>query len=152
MSKRFGLCVATLMVGLLLQGCSGESAEIRVPGVTEQEGQRGEATPGLSWWSRAAIDGFLRYQVWSEQRSGFVVMVARDGVPVHAYATGWADVESERPMTVGTPMRFASMTKPVTAVAAMQLVERGLLDLDAPIARYLPEFANLRVATSHMRN
>lgn len=152
--KRFGLFAGSVLVGLLLQGCSGESAEIRVPGVVAAEGGGIEpnANPGLSWWSRAAIDSFLRYQVWSGQRSGFVLMVARDGVPVHAYATGWADIENTRPMTVETPMRFASMIKPVTAVAAMQLVEQGMLDLDSPVARYIPELANLRVATSHTRN
>ena len=78
-------------------------------------------------------------------------MFAHEGVPVYANAYGWADIESKRPMELDTRMRFASMTKPVTAVAAMQLVERGLLGLDDPVSKFIPAFSASRVATHQTR-
>lgn len=132
----------------LLAGCSGKSLELNVPPAN------GDAPPaeGLSWLSRATLDVFFRGVVWKGDRSGFVAMFAQDGHPVHATAVGWADIETQVPMAADTPMRLASMTKPVTAVAAMILVEHGSLELDAPVARYIPSFGRVEVATSHERN
>jgi CubicO group peptidase (beta-lactamase class C family) len=104
--------------------------------------------PGLSWLSRKAIDGYLDFRAWTGSRSGFIAMFARDGRVVHATSAGHADLESGRPMRLDTPVRIASMTKPVTAVAAMVLVQEGRLRLDDPVARYLPAAEKLRVATS----
>ncbi len=98
------------------------------------------------------MDAYLRFEAWRGSRSGFVVMLARDGWPVYANAVGWADIAGQRPMRADTPMRFASMTKPVTAVAALQLAESGLIRLDDPVADYLPAFADVRVATRHERS
>ncbi len=108
--------------------------------------------PDLGWFNRTAVDTWLNYQVWSGTRSGFVAVIAIDGEPVHTTTAGWADIESEQPMTADTRMRFASMTKPVTAVAAMMLIEEGRLGLDDPVADYLPGFADARVAVNHQRN
>ena len=94
------------------------------------------------------MDAYLGFESWRGSRSGFVAMFARDGVPVYANAWGWADIGQQRPMETDTAMRFASMTKPVTAVAAMQLVERGILGLDDPVAGYLPAFAGQGVANA----
>jgi len=60
-------------------------------------------------------------------------------------AVGCRDVETHTPMTADTIFRIASMTKPILATAAMILVEDGLLELDAPVDRWLPEFAHRRV-------
>ena len=140
--------IPTVIVLLLaLLGCSGKSLDANVPPVSGSL----DTAEGLSWWSRAAIDAYLRQDVWRGNRSGYVVMFARDGVPVYANTYGWADIESKRPMELDTRMRFASMTKPVTAVAAMQLVEQGLIGLDDPVSRYIPAFAASRVATSESR-
>jgi CubicO group peptidase (beta-lactamase class C family) len=98
------------------------------------------------------IDASLRYFVWSESRSGFVAAFARDGVPVHATSVGWANVERQEPMALDTRMRFASMTKALTAVSALILVEEGKLGLDDPVMRYIPAIEGVRVATSHSRN
>ncbi|MEX2609204.1 MAG: serine hydrolase domain-containing protein [Gemmatimonadota bacterium] len=56
---------------------------------------------------------------------------------------GWADIERGRPATAGTIGRSGSISKSFTAVLMMQLVERGLIGLDEPVARYLPEIAEL---------
>lgn len=140
--------LAIPLVVLFLLGCSGKSLELNVPPANN------DAPPaeGLSWFSRVALDAFFRGAVWNGNRSGFVAMFAQDGHPVHATAAGWADIEAEVPMALDTPMRFASMTKPVTAVAAMMLVEEGSLDLDAPVATYIPAFNGVELAASHKRN
>ncbi|MEQ8398454.1 serine hydrolase domain-containing protein [Thalassobaculum sp.] len=71
---------------------------------------------------------------------GAVTLIARDGALVYRRALGLADRENGRPMTVDTPMRLASVTKPFVSVAALALAERGTLDLDAPVNRWLPAF------------
>jgi CubicO group peptidase (beta-lactamase class C family) len=132
---------------MVLTACSGKSLELEVPSA----GAASEVQ-GLAWWSRAAIDTYMRGTVRMGSRSGFVLMFARDGVPIYSNAAGWADIENEVPMSLDTRMRFASMTKPVTAVAAMQLVEQGRLGLDEPVSAYIPAFAKLQVANGHERN
>ncbi len=69
-------------------------------------------------------------------------------MPVFSAVAGWKDIATGEPMIMDTPVRIASMTKPVTAIAAMLLVEEGKLSLDDPVAKYIPEFAQMRVATS----
>ena len=133
-----------LLAVALGAGCNGQSLETDVAPASASSVASGE----LSWWSRAAIDAYLRYSVWSGTRSGFVALFARDGVPVYATTAGWKDIESAQPMRLDTPVRLTSMTKPVTAVAAMILVEEGRLDLDDPVAKYIPAFATPRVVTS----
>lgn len=133
-----------LAAALLLGGCSGTSEPFDVPPLRDDLPQ----PENLSWWSRAAMDAYMRFSVWRGERSGYITLFARDGVPIHGAAVGWKDIESGAPMTLDTEVRIASMTKPVTAVAAMILVEEGLLELDDPVAQYLPEFAAPRVATS----
>jgi CubicO group peptidase (beta-lactamase class C family) len=75
-----------------------------------------------------------------------VVAIAADGQRVlYQGAFGVADAGSGRPLTPDAIVRIASMTKAVTSVAAMQLVEQGRLALDDPAEKYLPELANLKV-------
>ncbi len=139
---------AAPLAALLIAGCSGKSLESGVPSANGSNGD----VAGISWVSRAMTDAFLKFQVWSGARSGFVVMFAREGQPIYANAVGWKDIDSKEPMQLDTRMRFASMTKPVTAVAAMKLVEDGVLGLDDPVAKYIPAYANVQVASSHSRN
>ncbi|MEM8501251.1 MAG: serine hydrolase domain-containing protein [Pseudomonadota bacterium] len=139
---------ASLLAALILGGCSGKSLDSDVPPAKSSS----EDVPGVSWLSRAMTDAYLRSQVWTGTRSGFVVMFARKGQPIYTNAVGWANIEAEQAMQVDTRMRFASMTKPVTAVAAMTLVEDGVLGLDDPVAKYIPAFAATQVASNHTRN
>ena len=142
------ICLTLVAVTILICGCSGKSDKLDVPPASD-----GLAAPeDLAWWSRAAIDAYMRFSAWSGSHSGSIAMFARDGVVVYSNAAGWKDIASGQPMTVDTPVRIASMTKPITAVAAMILVQEGKLGLDDPVADYLPEFAALRVATSDTPN
>lgn len=88
----------------------------------------------------ARVDAVLDDFVGRGAIVGAVTLVARGGRLVHARAAGLADREGGRPMTVDTPFRLASVTKPFVTVAALALVERGELELDAPIATWLPSF------------
>lgn len=80
-------------------------------------------------------------QALDDQRLvGAVILVARDGELIHQQAAGFADRESERPMTLEAVFRLASVSKPIVSAAALALVAQGRLDLDAGIERWLPEF------------
>ena len=77
--------------------------------------------------------------------SGAVTMVWQRGEVLQLNAIGYRDVEARIPMQRDTIFRIASMSKPVTTVAAMMLVDEGKMALDDPITRWLPEFADMRV-------
>jgi CubicO group peptidase (beta-lactamase class C family) len=77
---------------------------------------------------------------------GVVTLVARRGRVVYFDAVGYRDVEAKAPMTTDTIFRIASMTKPIASVALMMLYEEGHFLLNDPIAKFLPEFTNMKVA------
>ncbi|PTY05389.1 hypothetical protein DB346_02150 [Verrucomicrobia bacterium LW23] len=77
---------------------------------------------------------------------GAVTLVARRGRIAHLRTQGWSDIAGKVPMAVDSLFRIYSMTKIFNAVSVLTLYERGLLDLNDPIARYLPGFTGLRVA------
>ena len=76
---------------------------------------------------------------------GIVTMVARRGRLVHWDAVGFRDIESQDPLEANDIFRIHSMTKPITSVAVMMLVEDGLMSLDDPVSRHLPAFADVDV-------
>ena len=78
--------------------------------------------------------------------SGAVTIVARRGRLVHYEAHGWMDLESKRPMEKDAIFRIASMSKPITGVAAMMMLEEGKLRLGDPVSKFLPEFKESTVA------
>jgi CubicO group peptidase (beta-lactamase class C family) len=77
--------------------------------------------------------------------AGIVTLTWRHGEIAQADALGFRDTESRTPMTRDTLFRIASMTKPVTSVAALMLVEEGRMALESPVAHWLPELASPRV-------
>ncbi|HET9715632.1 MAG TPA: serine hydrolase domain-containing protein [Pseudolabrys sp.] len=77
---------------------------------------------------------------------GAVALIARSGKIAYLEALGFRDREAHAPMMPDTIFRIASMTKPFTSVAAMMLAEEGKLFIPDPVARYIPEFANIKVA------
>jgi len=93
----------------------------------------------------AAIGPALEAYVRAGKLAGVVTLTSRHGDIVQAEAIGQADIERGRPMQPDTLFRIASMTKPVTSVAALMLIEEGKLALDDPIARWVPELAGPRV-------
>jgi CubicO group peptidase (beta-lactamase class C family) len=77
---------------------------------------------------------------------GAVVLIARNGKIVMLEAFGYRDREAKAPMKTDTIFRIASMTKPIVAVAAMILMEEGKLSLADPVSKYIPAFAETKVA------
>lgn len=76
---------------------------------------------------------------------GAVALVARHGKVAFVTSVGYRDLAAKTPMTEDTIFAIASMSKPITCVAVMTLVEQGKLGLDDPVAKYLPELKDLRV-------
>src|SRR6266436_4211686 len=91
--------------------------------------------------SRTQIDAGLRRAVEAKEVPGVVAMAANDRGVIYEGAFGLRDSAQGPAMTLDTIFRLASMTKAVTSVAALQLVEQGKLQLDQPIAHVLPELA-----------
>jgi CubicO group peptidase (beta-lactamase class C family) len=85
--------------------------------------------------------------VESGQLAGAATLVQRDGKNL-CVCGGWRDVEAKRPIKRDTLFRIASMTKPITSVAALMLVEEGRIALTDPIAKVAPEFSQMRVLLS----
>jgi CubicO group peptidase (beta-lactamase class C family) len=100
---------------------------------------------GLSSARLDRLAGVIRQDVERKLIPGAVIAIARAGWVGYAEAFGWRDREAEAPMTMDAIFRVASMTKPITSVAAMMLAEEGSLEIAAPVATYLPEFAELAV-------
>jgi D-alanyl-D-alanine carboxypeptidase len=94
----------------------------------------------------AALRGKLQQQTAADRFSG-AVLVAKNGRVLFAQAYGLADRERKVPNTVQTRFRIGSMNKMFTAVATLQLVQAGKVQLDAPLGTYLPAFPNKDVAT-----
>src|SRR5258708_35788164 len=82
-----------------------------------------------------------------KEMAGAVVAVARKGKVVVFDAFGESEAGSGKPMKADAIVRIFSMTKPITTVAAMILVDEGKIGLDDPVSKYLPEFKDLRVLT-----
>ena len=100
---------------------------------------------GLSAQRLNLVGDWLRGEVAQKKIPGAVIMVVRGGKLAYVQTVGQRDPASPEPMKVDDIFRIYSMTKPIVSVAAMMLVEDGKLLLDAPVARYIPAFANVKV-------
>src|SRR3954471_16245091 len=98
--------------------------------------------------SGAAIDAVLRAAVERQDVPGVVALVTNRDRVLYQGAFGVADVATGRPLSTDALFRIASMTKAVTSLALMQLIEQGRLGLDDPAEKYLPELAGLKVLES----
>lgn len=94
----------------------------------------------------------MREQVESGQIAGAVTAVVDRGGIRHLECTGLADIASGRPMAPDSVFWIASMTKPVTAVAILMLQDEGRLSVNDPVAKYLPEFADLKTPAGKPAN
>ncbi|WP_329332640.1 beta-lactamase family protein [Streptomyces sp. NBC_00663] len=111
-----------------------------------QEVDPGEV--GLDAKALDRLDQHVAHYVDEGRLPGFLVAVARGGRVAHLTAHGRRDLAAGLPVTPDTLWRIYSMTKPVTSVAALLLMEEGKLSLDDPVARYVPAFADMRVHES----
>lgn len=87
-----------------------------------------------------SVDAVVDAAIAKGRVVGMVVVVMRDGVVIYRRAAGFADREDRRPMTPASVFRLASVSKLFVSAAAISLVDRGRLQLDAPVSRWLPRF------------
>lgn len=125
---------ALAALAILLLACPLHAAEL--PRATAEEASMARLD---------RIDAFFRAEVAAKRLPGAVVMIARDGRVVHHEAYGLRDAATGAPMGKDSIFRIYSMTKPVTAVAVLMLMEEGRLRLSDPLSRHLPAFAKPRV-------
>ena len=95
--------------------------------------------------SASTIDSILSEHVAQGELAGVAALVWRPERPTRAITVGRRDVARDLPVTRDTIFRIASLTKPVTSVAALTLLDEGRFDLDDPITRVAPELENLQV-------
>jgi CubicO group peptidase (beta-lactamase class C family) len=92
-----------------------------------------------------AVGEFFRNEVATGKISGAILLIQQHGKPVYHESFGVRDVVSKAPITDQTIFRLFSMTKAITSVVAMQLIDEGKLVLEDPVAKYIPSFANVKV-------
>ena len=107
---------------------------------------------GMSTERLTRIRSLIQAHIAAKDISGAVTLVARRGKVVHVEAHGLADLETRRPMQAGALFRMASMTKPLTAVSILMLMEEGKLLLSDPVSKYVAEFKSPRVAVWRLPN
>jgi putative heme-binding domain-containing protein len=127
--------LAIVLVGFMAVGSlSGQSpAQVKPDGIRPVGGR----------WER--VNKLVQDHIDRHEISGAVVLIQQRGKVSLFRASGQADVESKIPMSRDTIFRIASMSKPITSVAVMMLVEEGKLRLDDPVAKHLPEFQDMTV-------
>jgi CubicO group peptidase (beta-lactamase class C family) len=145
MRHRLVLLVTTIAV---LPLCAGTS----ISGQTARSGsgaasaETARATPALDPARARRIGTVIERYVAEKRIAGVVALVVRGGQVAHLKAYGRLDVERDAPMTTDAIFRIASMSKAVTSVAVMMLVEEGALQLGDPVSRYIPAFKETTVA------
>jgi len=92
------------------------------------------------------IDRTLEADIEAGRLPGAVLVIARRNKLIYFKAFGYRDASNNVAMTTDTIFNIASMTKPLTAVAALQLYEKGRILMDDPVSKYFPKFADMRVA------
>ena len=93
----------------------------------------------------ARVGDYLRDQVAQGKIPGAALLIQQHGVPVYHELIGVRDTATKEPMTDDTIFRLFSLTKPITSVVAMQLIEEGKFALNDPVAKYIPSFADVKV-------
>ena len=93
----------------------------------------------------ARVGDYIRNEIATSKIPGAIMLIQQHGQPVYFENFGVRDVATQLPMTADTIFRLYSMSKPITSVAAMMLVEDGKLSLDDPVAKYIPAFADVKV-------
>jgi CubicO group peptidase (beta-lactamase class C family) len=103
---------------------------------------------GMSTERLQRIDRMLERRIAAGEMAGAVAIVARKGKIAHLTAKGVMDLETKQPVTPATMFRIASMTKPVTSIALIMMIEEGKVRLNDPVSRYIPEFKGQKVAVA----
>lgn len=95
------------------------------------------------------LDDIIQYDIVRNKTFGGVYSVYQEGKCALEKCYGTLSLDSKKQVSHNTLFRLASMTKPVTAIATLILVDRGLISLDDPLEKYLPEFEKIRIIDDH---
>jgi CubicO group peptidase (beta-lactamase class C family) len=133
--RRSGLAAPALLIFALVTAW---------PGLGRAESQS-SASAGFSRERLARVGDYMRNEIASGKIPGAIVLIQQHGRPVYFENFGVRSVEDKLSMTADTIFRLYSMSKPVTSVAAMMLVDDGKLRLDDPVSKYIPAFAGVKV-------
>ncbi|MEX2332852.1 MAG: serine hydrolase domain-containing protein, partial [Pseudohongiella sp.] len=137
------ICLARLLL------TSALSVLAFAPSLYAQERDLARVSPEEVGMSADGINDLahaMRQEVDEGNLAGVVSALMRNGKLVHLDAHGYQSIEAQEAISEDTIFRIFSMTKPVTSVAMMMLLEEGRFSLDDPVSRYIPELANLEVA------
>ena len=102
----------------------------------------------VNTFDTAAMDALLSAAVDNGDVPGASALVFDDGQVVYKNAFGLRDIERNKPVELDTVFRIYSMTKPITSALIMDLVEEGKIGLNDPVSKYIPELANMKVASA----
>jgi CubicO group peptidase (beta-lactamase class C family) len=91
------------------------------------------------------VSDYIRNEIVTGKIPGAILLIQQHGKPVYSESFGVRDVATKLPMDADTIFRLYSMSKPITSVAAMMLVEDGKLRLDDPVSKFIPSFADVKV-------
>ena len=130
------------MLILVVIALTGGDASLGAEGPNVSPESVGFSADGLN-----ALRRTMRTLVDEGQLAGITTLVARHGKVVYVDAYGVQDLATRKPVASDTIFRIASMTKPIVGVAMMMLWEQSKWSLDDPVAKHIPEFAGLKVAT-----
>lgn len=137
--------VASVALGFIVLGCTGGRNPEAVSAHTADIPWSHPEDVGMHAARLAEMRTALQERVDSGEVAGAVVALARRGALVYRDSVGFADLDMRLPLRTDALFRIGSMTKPVTSVGVMMLVDDGLITLDDPVSRYLPGFRNPRV-------
>ena len=135
------LLAFSLVCGLTISRASAEPMHTPAKMPMAEAESVGMSTEGLS-----RIDEVMQEHIDDGTIQGAVTAVARRGKVVHFSTHGEMDVKKGRAMEPDAIFRMASSTKPVLGVAAMMMIEEGLISPSDPVLKYIPEFADVKVA------
>ena len=107
------------------------------------------ARAGMSEAKLADVDKFMERQVAEQKIAGGIVAISHEGKIGFFHTYGQMDREANQPMRPDTIFRIYSMSKAITTAAALTLCDAGKVGLDDPVSKYIPSFANLKVATTN---
>ncbi len=134
--NRMTVCGALLLAAALLTACPGQRDEGSREGTAASQSHTGAGqVSGLAAQAQAALE-----RAFPADGPGGTAIIARDGEVLWSGARGIADLEHGVAMETDMVFRLASLTKQFTGVAVLMLAERGKLDVDEPIQRYLPDY------------
>ncbi|MCP3372468.1 serine hydrolase domain-containing protein [Bradyrhizobium cajani] len=108
-------------------------------------GSEGRAARKLSPEGLAKVSDYIRNEIVTGKIPGAILLLQQHGKPIYYENFGVRDVATEMSMSADTIFRLYSMSKPITSVMAMMLVEEGKLALDDPVSKYIPAFAGMKV-------